>query len=94
MVDAVPTSLNESDPLNLTVRVMGEPVKVTFFYRQLGESEYKTKELSHVARGVYSLQIPPQQNDFEFFIEAVMSTERILYPATAPRSNKTVIIFN
>jgi len=92
MVDALQTSLYANEPLNSRVRVMGKPESVTVFYRPLGEGEYESKELTHIARGVYSLTLRPQPDDFEYYLEARISTGNIVYPVTAPNLNQTVIV--
>ena len=92
IVDALRTSLYRNKPLNLKVRVMGKPVSVTIHYRPLGEGKYESSELTHVARGVYALTLPPQPGDFEYYLEAQTSTEKVVYPLTAPNINLTVIV--
>ena len=92
MVDALRTSLYGNEPLNLKVRVMGKPESVTLFYRPLGKGKYESKQLTHIGRGLFLITVPPQQNDFEYYLEAQISTGNIVYPVTAPNLNQTVIV--
>jgi hypothetical protein len=85
-------SLYGNEPLNLKVRVMGKPESVTLFYRPLGKGKYESKQLTHIARGVYSLTLPPQPNDFEYYIQAQLPKVKIVYPAAALELNQTVIV--
>lgn len=57
-----------------------------------GKGTHKSKQLTHIARGVYSLTLPPQPNDLEYYIQAQISTGNIVCPLTAPNLNQTVII--
>jgi len=91
-VDAVRSSLYEGEPLRLKVRVMGEPDAVTVFYRPLGADKYQSQKLTHIARGVYSLTLPPQKEDFEYYLEAQTSPKNVVYPPTAPGLSQTVLI--
>jgi hypothetical protein len=94
MVDVERASLTQNEPFSLTVRVIGNPESVTFNYRQLGKDDYKTKEVLHVVRGVYSLEFLPEQEDFEYYIEAKIPGGKIVYPTTAPAINQTVVVLN
>jgi hypothetical protein len=92
MVDAIRTNLYGDESLNLKVRIIGKPDSVTIYYRSLGEGKYKSKALTHIARGVYALTLPPQPGDFEYYLEAQTSADQIVYPVTAPNQNQTVVV--
>jgi hypothetical protein len=91
-VDAERSMLYADEPLCLKVRVMGNPDSVRIHRRSLGEGEYESQTLAHVARGVYALTLPPQPRDFEYYLEAQMPGEKIVHPVTAPNLNQTVIV--
>ena len=93
-VDAARSMLYTDEPWRLKVRVMGNPHSVTVHYRPLGEGRYASQTLTHVARGVYMLALPPQSDDFEYYLEAQISAEKVVYPATAPNLNQTVIVID
>ncbi|MHC4438314.1 MAG: alpha-glucuronidase family glycosyl hydrolase [Planctomycetota bacterium] len=92
MVDAIRTNLYGDEPLNLKVRIIGKPDSVTIYYRSLGEGKYQSKVLTHIARGVYALTLPPQPGDFEYYLEAQSSSDKVVYPVTAPNLNQTVVV--
>jgi hypothetical protein len=92
MVDALRTGLYGNEPLNLKVRVMGKPESVTLFYRPLGKGRHESIQLTHIGRGLFLITVPPQQDDFEYYLEARISTGNIVYPVTAPDLSQTVII--
>ena len=51
--------------------------------------------LSHVARGVYSVVLTSEQiaGDFEYHIKATGGDGKtLLFPATAPELNQTVVV--
>jgi hypothetical protein len=91
-VDAVRSMLYEDEPLHLKARVMGNPDSVVIHYRSLGEGEYESQELTHVARGVYALTLPPQPGDFEYYLEAQTDAEKVAHPVTAPNLSQTVVV--
>jgi hypothetical protein len=92
MVDALRTSLYENESLRLKARVMGKPRIITLLYRPLGKGKYQSKQFHNIGRGVFSVTLPPQQSDFEYYIEAEVLTGNIVYPATAPNLNQTIIV--
>jgi hypothetical protein len=72
------------------------PRKFTVHYRPLGEGQFATLNLTHVARGVYHAEIPfrrPDVTAWEYFLEAeIAAGQRLVFPATAPAINQTVVI--
>jgi hypothetical protein len=92
VVDAVRSMLYADEPLRLKARVMGHPDSVTIHYRPMGEGEYESRTFARVARGVYMLTLPSQPGDFEYYLEARTSAEKIVYPVTAPNLNQTVVV--
>jgi hypothetical protein len=81
----------------LTLKIIAldqQPVKsVAVHLRPLGRGEWKTIPASHVARAVYQAQLPPAQDDFEYYISGeTTSGKQLVWPATAPDINQTVII--
>jgi hypothetical protein len=77
---------------------MGQVSEVTIHYRKLGSSEFESLPMPHVNRGVYQIQLPDQEEDFEWYVAAKTDLGDVVYPATA-RANtssqyQTVIVLN
>ena len=72
------------------------PRRFTLHYRPLGHGPFTALELTHVARGVYRVQIPaqkPQVAAWEYFLQAETSAgQSLVFPPTAPTINQTVVI--
>ena len=97
-VPVVRTSLAAGEPLPLTVIILGpQPSKGFLCWRKLGEhgSAFTEIPLSHVARGVWSVTLPPEATsaDFEYFVQVAIGKNQLLhFPATAPEMNQTVVV--
>jgi hypothetical protein len=78
--------------MKLTALIMAPPATATLYYRPLGEGSFQSKSLSHVARSVYEITIPAQQDDFEYYIQAETAIGNATYPVTAPEINQTVVV--
>ena len=51
--------------------------------------------LSHVARGVWTVTLPPAATraDFEYLVQVTTGKNQLLhFPATAPEMNQTVVV--
>jgi hypothetical protein len=72
-----------------------QPAKTaTLFWRKLGPGGFKKVNLKHIARAVYSVALPAAQEDLEYYISArTASGEKLVWPATAPAQNQTVVLF-
>jgi len=71
------------------------PKKVSLFWKPLGGKTFQTRPLTHLARGVY--QVLLNKNDLgpgeiEYYLQAETAAgPTLLWPATAPQRNHTVI---
>jgi hypothetical protein len=95
VVPTVRTQIEPGESLSLEVIALaaGPPHALTLRWRKLGSGRYKIIPLRHVARGVYSVALPPAKADLEYYVEAKMPEGRLLrWPATAPELNQTVIV--
>jgi hypothetical protein len=65
----------------------------TLCWRKLGERRFAKIPLTLVARGVYSVQLPPGgKDDFEYYVQVeTEGSEPVYFPATAPKCNQTVV---
>lgn len=86
------TQMYSDETLELTVLIMGDPTSASLFYRSLGTGEFQSIELKHEGRAVYSIALPVMEDDFEYYVEAQTPTGDVVFPATAPDLNQTVIV--
>lgn len=98
IVPTVRGSLASGEPLSLKVQVLakGAPTEAALYWRPMGQGEYAKIPLTHVARGVYTVQIPAgeiKDRDLEYYVKVVPEKEQALvFPATAPEAAQTVIV--
>ena len=89
------TSVVRGEPLELDVIVLGvEPERAILRWAPLGGADFHDLPLIHVARGVYCVTLPPEATaaDLEYHVEVTAPDTRVLrFPATAPRTNQTVV---
>ena len=95
IVPSVRTLAKDSEVIKLKVIVMDErsPVKAALKYRKIGAGKYLETPLNHVARGVYTVQLPPvTKAGWEYYLEVELANgETLLWPATAPSICQTII---
>jgi hypothetical protein len=86
------TQVGAGEPLTCRVAIMAKgiqhPTRATLHHRPLGKGAYQRIPLTHVNRAVYSMTIPPQEEDYEYYI----TSESARFPVTAPELNQTVIV--
>jgi hypothetical protein len=94
-VPTVRTCLLAGEPWKLKVIILGgNPQDAALYWRPLGTGAYQKIPLQHVARAVYRVTLPSDaaQNDFEYYLRATVGNRTLLYPATAPVLNQTVVV--
>jgi hypothetical protein len=75
---------------SLTLKIIALPAtQPTVHVRSLGKGEWKEIPATHIARGVYEAKLPAAQEDFEYYITA---GDKLVWPATAPQMNQTVVV--
>lgn len=91
IVPTVRTVITPGETLALKIIALDQqPVKsVAVHVRPLGRGEWKTIPATHVARAVLEAKPPPATEDFEYYITA---GQDMIWPATAPEINQTVVI--
>lgn len=103
IVPTVRTLIEPGESLTLKVIIIapgGEQRKPTpatghVLWRPMGRGAFSKMPLTHVARGVYRAELPPMPagtEAFEYYIEANHEATRLVYPATAPAMNQTVVV--
>lgn len=82
--------------VRMIVLAAGSPREVALFWRPLGRGEFRRLAASHVGRGVHEARLTVQGSDgagVEWYAKAVTANgESIVYPATAPELNQTVVV--
>lgn len=82
----------------LTIKVIildrSSPASAALHWRSMGEGGFQQIALSHVARGVYTVTLPPASvGAIEYYIAAELADEAsLVWPATAPGLNQTVVV--
>ncbi|MEW6238884.1 MAG: malectin domain-containing carbohydrate-binding protein [Candidatus Omnitrophota bacterium] len=98
---AVPTvrgCLSHGEPLSVKALVWGvdSPCEAAVHWRPIGEGEWRTTPLEPIGRGVYKAEIPTDKlgsKDLEYYVRVSPKEGKpLLFPATAPELNQTVII--
>jgi hypothetical protein len=96
IVPTARTSLAPNEALALKVIVLSEkaPRKAALYWRKLGARRFAELPLLHLARGVFSINLPPQAtDDFEYYLKVEPENGHpVLFPATAPALNQTVVV--
>jgi len=82
----------DDEALRVRVLTAGDVRSPTLHWRPLGSGPFQSKPLTHVARGVYTVSLDPQKDDIEYYVEAKANEGKVLFPATAPKICRTVIV--
>jgi len=95
IVPTVRTMVSEGEALTVKVIVLDNerPKAAALHWRQMGEGDYQEMPLEHVARGVYTVPMPPASTGaVEYYIQATTAKGQTLtWPPTAPCIAQTVI---
>jgi hypothetical protein len=84
------TTANKGESLKLKIVALDkQPVKsVAVHVRPLGRGDWQTIPATHIARAVFEAKLPVARDDFEYYVTA---GENLVWPATAPQLNQTVV---
>jgi malectin (di-glucose binding ER protein)/glycosyl hydrolase family 67 len=97
IVPTVRTQLETGEDLKLKIIVLAQnpPQQALLYWRIMGQGNYVSTPLEHVARGVYKGTLPAEKiqgQDLEYYVEVKTAKAGTLYfPATAPNLNQTVV---
>lgn len=89
------SSSAKGETLTLPIIAMDKtPVKsVSICIRPMGHGDWQTIAARHIARAVWSSTLPPANEDFEYHVVAeTASGTKLIWPATAPALNQTVVV--
>jgi hypothetical protein len=91
IVPCVRSVVNKGESLKVKIIALDKrPVKsVVVHQRPLGKGDWQTIPATHVARAVYEAKLPAAQDDFEYYIT---DGKDLVWPATAPQLNQTVVV--
>ncbi|MPN54625.1 hypothetical protein SDC9_202297 [bioreactor metagenome] len=94
----MPTVRTQAGPgeiIRLKVFVLADqpPTSAMLYWRSLGEKGYHAQPLKHVTRSVYTVDMPSLNTSYEYYIEAQHGSSKLVWPATAPRINQSVVVW-
>ena len=96
VVPTVRSVITAGEALQLQVIVLDRalPADVTLRWRVLGDATDREVRATHVARGVYTLTLPPARGDVLVYAIRVQTTDgrTLHWPATAPHRGQTVTV--
>jgi hypothetical protein len=95
IVPTVRTEVAAGESLKLKVIVLdNHPAKsVVLYWRPLGKGPFQPVQVEHVGRAMYQAALPPATQDFEYYLQAqTIEGKSLVWPATSPRLNQTVIV--
>ncbi len=95
IVPCVRSVIGKDEQVDLTLIALdNHPLKtVLLYWRPLGRGVWQSRDLLHVARGVYRVTLPNNGASFEYRVQAQTAAGRkLVWPATAPELNQTVVI--
>ncbi len=94
IVPTVRSVVNQGESLALPIIALAsQPVKaLTVSCRSLGTGDWTVIPATHLARAVYTAQLPPVREAMEYYIAAETATgQKLRWPATAPTLNQTIV---
>jgi hypothetical protein len=98
VVPSARTSLGVDEDLALKIIILGDPdpAKSALYWKPLGsDRKFEAIPLTHVARGVYRVVLPKRRiggADLEWYAAAADKNGTVVWPASAPEINQTVLI--
>jgi hypothetical protein len=93
IVPAARTLLAEGEALTLRVIILAASpaAEASLYWRPLGQGEYQAVDLKKRDRGVYEVTCPETGRDIEYYVRVRAGENVVVYPATAPEINQTVV---
>ena len=98
IVPTVRTSVTKGERLSLKVIILSKkpPRDAALHWRRMGQGEFARIPLTHVARGIYTVQFPQEATSgthVEYYIRVSTGRGRSNYfPVTAPKLNQTLVV--
>jgi len=82
------------EDLLLKVHVMGDLGDPMLHWRYLGGGSYQSIPLKHRGRSVFEAIIENPEKDFEYYLEAGLNDQKMVFPVSAPVINNVVIVID
>ncbi|GHT23727.1 hypothetical protein FACS189430_07450 [Bacteroidia bacterium] len=83
--------------LPVFIHTKKQPKSTTLYWRELGgKADFKKIPLTHLAGSCYQVNLPSlseQRQEIEYYIEAELDNQSLVFPPTAPQLNQTVVLF-
>jgi hypothetical protein len=99
IVAAVRTSVAQGEALTLKIMFLAgkAPRSIALYWRAMGRGRFQEIAATHVARGVYTVALPPEtarDGDFEYYVKATPERGKAVYfPAAATEKiYQTVVV--
>ena len=95
IVPIVRSVAEAGERLTVQVIVLDEqaPASIACLWRPLGRGTFQSQPVTHIARGVHRVELPPATEDFEYRLEATTAGgQSLTWPVTAPSQNQTVVV--
>ena len=65
---------------------------VVLRWRPLGHGRWQQQEMTHVTRAIHRATLPASAESMEYYLQAVTASGgQLVWPATAPDLNQTVV---
>jgi hypothetical protein len=96
IVPTLRNALRKGEDLHIrAILPSGEIRSARLCWRQLGRGKFMSRDLTHVARGVWEATIAGREvaDDLEYFLEVRTPQDTLRYPVEAPERNQTVVVY-
>ena len=95
VVATLRSQIAPGEQLSIPVTLLGGAQSGDLYWRPLGQGPFQKLPLTHVARSVYEVTLPPASGKIvalEYYIQCGTSSGVLRFPATAPAMNQTVVV--
>lgn len=94
IVPTVRTSIQVGEHSKLKVIILAQnpPQEAFFYWRELGQGNFKAVPLRKLARSVYTVDVPAMMTDIEYYLKARVGEQDLVFPSTAPELNQTIVV--
>lgn len=83
----------EAPRLKAIVLDNARPLETVLYWRPIGAKSWSKAGFKNVGRATYELTLPPAKNSFEYYMVARTERGKLVWPASAPTINQTVVVW-